>query len=296
MKSEPFKSPLRYPGGKANLADYVEGFLRKNLLTGSTFVEPFVGGAGLSLSLIQRDLINNCIWIEKDPLIYSLWNCIFMETENLCRLIDETPVTLETWMRLQSNLEDDALIRYSPLENAVAGLFLNRMNFSGILHTRPIGGMDQISKYKVSCRTNKKSLIKKIERIADLKKRITVKHGDALEYLQKNKSIRTNKDIVIYVDPPYLIQGKRLYRHSFTPDDHLKLAQVMDGITRPWLVSIDNHQLIQEAYRNQKIVPIFLSYVVRKARKAEELIISNINLEQPIYSELNLAPNFAIAQ
>ena len=48
-------SPLRYPGGKAKLYDYVKNIMRQNNLIGQTYVEPFAGGAGLALKL----LINN---------------------------------------------------------------------------------------------------------------------------------------------------------------------------------------------------------------------------------------------
>ena len=279
------KSPLRYPGGKANLADYVEGFLRNNLLTGSTFVEAFAGGAGLSLALLGRDLVKKCIWIEKDPLIYSLWACILNDTQNLIASIKETPVTLETWVRLQAHLEPESWNNFTLLENAIAGLFLNRMNFSGILHTRPIGGMGQKSEYKIGCRTNKDALIQQIEAISAVKSKITLIHGDAMHHLEHGKKIRENPDVVVYVDPPYLVQGQRLYRFSFTPEQHIALAKVMDGLTRPWLVSIDNQDIIRDAYRNQKIVPIFLSYVVRQSRKAEELLVSNLVLEPPVWFE-----------
>lgn len=39
-------SPLRYPGGKAKLYNYVRDILEANDLIGETYIEPFAGGAG----------------------------------------------------------------------------------------------------------------------------------------------------------------------------------------------------------------------------------------------------------
>ena len=44
-------SPLRYPGGKAQLFPLVRDIIVANRLNGATYIEPFAGGAGLALKL-----------------------------------------------------------------------------------------------------------------------------------------------------------------------------------------------------------------------------------------------------
>ncbi|MTO65030.1 DNA adenine methylase, partial [Turicibacter sanguinis] len=56
-------SPLRYPGGKVKLYNYVRDLLKENNLLGETYIEPFAGGAGLALKLlicgdVKRIVIN----------------------------------------------------------------------------------------------------------------------------------------------------------------------------------------------------------------------------------------------
>ena len=43
-------TPLRYPGGKAKLADYVKALLKENRLLDGEYVEPYAGGAAIALA------------------------------------------------------------------------------------------------------------------------------------------------------------------------------------------------------------------------------------------------------
>lgn len=50
-----FLSPLRYPGGKAKVADFVQCLIKENALLDGTYVEPYVGGGSVALSLLFDD-------------------------------------------------------------------------------------------------------------------------------------------------------------------------------------------------------------------------------------------------
>lgn len=43
-------SPLRYPGGKAKIVDFVKQVIRDNNLLDGVYVEPYAGGAAVALS------------------------------------------------------------------------------------------------------------------------------------------------------------------------------------------------------------------------------------------------------
>ena len=53
-----FESPLRYPGGKGRLTQYVIDLIEMNGLTGGHYVEPFAGGAGVALSSLILNMCN----------------------------------------------------------------------------------------------------------------------------------------------------------------------------------------------------------------------------------------------
>ena len=40
-----YYSPLRYPGGKNKLSNFVSDIIQINDLAGGTYIEPFAGGA-----------------------------------------------------------------------------------------------------------------------------------------------------------------------------------------------------------------------------------------------------------
>jgi hypothetical protein len=50
-----YPSPLRYPGGKTKLANFLKLVMLDNDLVGAEYVEPYSGGAGVALSLLFED-------------------------------------------------------------------------------------------------------------------------------------------------------------------------------------------------------------------------------------------------
>ncbi len=278
-------SPLRYPGSKANLANYFEGFLQRNLLVGCTLYEPYAGSAALSLAMLAKGLVENVVLVERDALLFSFWKAVTSQADALCDKIDGVKVNVETWLHLQACLDEAATQKFPTLDLGFAALFLNRTNFSGVLGAKPIGGVKQASKYTIDCRFNKTRLIRQIQLIAKYKRRIRVHHDDALKFLTRNRQKIESQLSFVYFDPPYWGQGKKLYRYYYTTSQHSDLARFVDRQRFPWMVSIDNHPEIRKLYKNQKIVPIFLNYVVKQSRKVQELLISNIALPEPQYRD-----------
>lgn len=278
-------SPLRYPGGKALLTAYVSGVIEENLLTGCTFYEPYAGGAAVSLELLRLGFVADAVLVERDPLVYAFWWSVFNETDALCAAIDECPVTIETWQTLQAtrDVDDPLACAFSRLQLGVAGLFFNRTNFSGIIGAGPIGGKDQKSDYKINCRFNKQKIIRQIRVAAKFSDRIEINFGDAIKFMRDNAERLTIGFSFLYVDPPYYLQGKKLYRHSYTEQDHIALADFIRAQGYPWLLSYDDHPRIRELYADNKMQPIYLDYKVKSNRTAQELVISNLVIPPPVY-------------
>lgn len=271
-------SPLRYPGSKPNLAEYFEAFLRENLLWGTELVEPFAGSASLSLALLRRGAISKAYLVERDPLLYAFWKQIKRDPDALCRKVANVRVSLATWRRMQRFLKFDRPSEADVLDLALACVFLNRTNFSGILGAKPIGGMSQDSPYKIDCRFNRGALVAGIQAVAGVAPRLRVTFGDAVPYMRKHAEAFAQRAAVVYVDPPYYLQGRKLYRYHFRDKDHRRLAQLLDASPFKWIVSYDNHPFIRNLFRDQVVVPIWLNYVVKQSRRAEELLISNCKL------------------
>ncbi|CAJ2777656.1 putative DNA methyltransferase [Burkholderia pseudomallei] len=283
-RNEPL-SPLRYPGGKARLAAYISGVIEENYLNGCTFYEPFAGGASVSLELLRLGFISNAVLVERDPLVYAFWWCVFNITEDLCAAVEACPVTMETWAQLQATREVvyPADGRFTILQLGVAGLFYNRTNFSGILGAGPIGGEAQASRYKIDCRFNKEKIIRQIRSVARFAERIRIYCDDAITFMRTNAEEIATGFSFAYVDPPYYQQGPKLYRYHYTDTNHVDLAQFLQTQGYPWLLSYDDHPRIRELYNGNTVQPIYLDYNVKSSRTARELAISNLMIPIPVY-------------
>lgn len=126
-----FVSPLRYPGGKLKVVDYIKRLFEENDLMDGTYIEPYAGGASVALTLLFSEYASRIIINDIDRSIYAFWHSVLKDTENLCRMIIDTPVTIKQWYEqrdVQDNKEDVDL-----LELGFSTFFLNRTNRSGIL-------------------------------------------------------------------------------------------------------------------------------------------------------------------
>ena len=90
-------SPLRYPGGKNKLSKYVAKLIEYNNLINGTYVEPYAGGAAVALNLLLNGKVSNIIINDYDRSIYAFWHSVLNDTDNLCRLIENTPINLDIW-------------------------------------------------------------------------------------------------------------------------------------------------------------------------------------------------------
>lgn len=275
-------NPLRYPGAKRKLVNYIHELLLANNLQQCVFLEPYAGSAVVGLELLKRNVVKKLILVEKDIMLYSFWQCVFRMPEALCHRIENTPITIQTWHQL------DYLRKVTKLEDApiidlgFACLFFNRTNFSGILYANPIGGLEQRSKYRIDCRFNKEKLIDIIFTLASYASKVEVHHDDALEFMKRNKPSFLRDTYFAYLDPPYFAKGAQMYRCYYTVLDHINLSKfVKNNPGFDWLISYDDHPFICGLYSGSgaKYMPLYLDYTAAKERsRGRELLISNLPL------------------
>ena len=268
-------SPLRYPGGKADFLDTFEGILAASDYFGLPIVEPYAGSAAISLGLLERRAVKMATLVERDPLLYAFWTCVFEHTQRLLDRFYELPITMKTWIELRPLLKIDAPNRKNLMDLAVACLFFNRTNFSGILHGGPIGGMSQESEYTIDCRTNKSDLLARIVQIAEWGKFVEVKFGDGLGQI---KNERRRSQVIYYVDPPYVVMGVDLYRHHFSHRDHKALAAELNRARFPWVLSYDNDHVIEYLYEDCHVRSHSFLYSAKSSKRDSELVIANFDL------------------
>jgi DNA adenine methylase len=277
-------SPLRYPGGKSDFLLIAREIFTQSGFAGMPVVEPYAGSAAVSLGLLDHGLTPHVTLLERDPLVYSFWKCVFERTDDLLVRFQELPITLDTWHALQHTLKVDVPTEENLLELGLAGLFFNRANYSGILNAGPIGGKQQKSEYAISCRTNKDDIIARIISLAMLAPAVSVVFGDAVECIRENAY---RKDCFYYLDPPYFNKGESLYRHYYKLSHHKQLAGALAGAKFKWLLSYDVHHVIEFLYEDFNVRRQSFRYSARSPKRHDELLISNFQVpEQAVGEEM----------
>jgi DNA adenine methylase len=265
-------SPLRYPGSKARITDMVAGLLEKNLLVGSHIYEPFAGGSAVSLNLLANDFVRSATWVERDPLIYSFWKMVKDRPDTLIDRMMRGRVSLAAWRRLLPLREIDKPTRVNVADLGYAGLFFNRTCFSGIVGAGPIGGMTQSSPYKIDCRFNKKELASAIRGTSEILKKVEIVFGDGIEFLQK-QCLGMPAHSFVYIDPPYVANGHKLYRYFFDKAEHEQLADAVSDLRVPWLLSYDHHDLIRGLYVGEQTKFVKTYQSLQGSRFVKEILL-----------------------
>ncbi|MDO4625787.1 MAG: DNA adenine methylase [Pasteurellaceae bacterium] len=188
--------------------------------------------------------------------------------------ISNTKITIDEWHRQNTLLKQDDT---PPLNQGFATFFLNRTNRSGILKAGVIGGLNQTGSYKLDCRFNKADLIRRIERIGNVARKIHVTNFDTETWLPMIDNL-VPPNSLIYLAPPYYEQGQGLYRNFYRHQDHLNIQKRLDDIKTSWIVSYDNNSNIKEIYQKYRQKEYTLNYSANKKIKATEIVIYRDNL------------------
>lgn len=280
-----YVSPLRYPGGKLKVVDYIKRMFEVNNLEGGTYIEPYAGGASVALSLLFDKYARRVKINDIDRAIYAFWYAVLNETDALCRRIMDTPVTMETWQvqhELQKHKGDTDL-----LELGFSTFFLNRTNRSGILNGGVIGGKEQNGVYKMDARYNKEDLIERIEHIAGYADLIELTSMDAVSLIKRYKRTPAAKTLC-YLDPPYYVKGQDLYLNYYGMEDHKKIAEAISKYKGKWIVSYDAVAFIKELYGEYRQQEFYLSYSAGNSTKGKELMVYSDDLILPDAEIVNL--------
>lgn len=274
-----FNTPLRYPGGKGRLTNYVAHLIELNDLQGGGYVEPYAGGAGVAIALLLAGIVQTIHLNDVSRPIYSFWKSVLDYPDQLSRLISDTPVTMEEWNRQRHVLADPESA--SILELGFSTFFLNRTNRSGIIRGGVIGGKAQGGTWKLDARYNKKDLIGRIQRISKYRDRIQLYSLDAARFIRDTLPNIPARSLV-YLDPPYYVKGGGLYEHHYKHADHEEIAElVQETIQHSWIVSYDHHPEICTLYAERRQQTFSLHYSANTRFQGKELMIFSDALDIP---------------
>jgi DNA adenine methylase len=274
-------SPLRYPGGKAGLTPFLTDVLDLNDLRGVDYYEPYAGGAGAALGLLGDNVVNKVSINDSDYRIYAFWSTILNEPNWFAERIMAAQLNLAEWHHCREICLDPT---NRPLrEVGFASFYLNRCNRSGVINAGPIGGYEQQGEWRLGVRFTKSVLAERVFQISRFRDRIFVSNLDAIAFLKRvlpRGKPRTRT--FVYLDPPYVINGQRLYQNAYQKKGHASIANHMcRQKLLPWVMSYDNSEVVACLYSSEQIALMPIHYSLQDKRSANELVIAPHRLRLP---------------
>lgn len=273
-----FNTPLRYPGGKGRLSNFVREIIDLNGLRGGEYVELYAGGAGIAMTLLLNNVVARVHINDLNRSIYVFWNAVLHNCDALCNRIIDTEVTIEEWHKqraVQINIESTSF------DLAFSTFFLNRTNRSGIIGAGVIGGKGQAGDWKLDARFNKIDLVARIKKIAAMADRISLYRCDAADFIRHELPNISNRALV-YLDPPYYAKGKELYQNHYQHADHAEIAILAATMKQKWLVTYDDVEHIKNLYAKFPQRNFGLQYSVNGRYCGTEVLITKSDLVLPV--------------
>lgn len=267
-------TPFRYPGGKAFLSDALEERIRQTRAQIDTYAEAYAGGAGAAIELLARGAVQRIVLNDFDRRVFAAWWAILHHTEQFIERIRSTPVTLDSWWACRALVEENDADA-DRFELGFATYFLNRTNRSGvIIGAGPIGGYNQTGKWLIDARWYAETMTKRVRWLGERRDQIELHNLDGLQFL-RGYNIDRAQSTFFFIDPPYVVAGKKLYFDAMSDLKHRDLAHFLTApeAVPHWLVTYDDCQLITDAYQAASIERLAVKYSLHRKRTEYEVCV-----------------------
>src|SRR6266478_6980144 len=239
VASVPQRSPFRYPGGKTWLIPYIREWLQAKHKRPSRLIEPFAGGAIISLTVAFERLAKHVVFAELDSNVAAVWRVVLNgRADWLAKQILNFDLSPDAVARVLNRSSDDVR------EKAFHTILRNRVQRGGIM----ADGAGLIKEGEngrgLKSRWYPETLARRIREINRLKDRLTFVEGDGFKLIEEHKA---DRDVAFYIDPPYTLAARRLY--TAWQIDHRKLFSLMSECKGDVLMSYDNTEEVAELAR-----------------------------------------------
>jgi len=228
----PQRSLFRYPGGKTWLIPILRKWL--DAYKPKMLLERFAGGGIVSLTAVAEDLVEKAVMVEIDDDIAAVWKAVLNgHADLLAQRITHFVFNYENVKKLIAAPPQDCH------EKAFRTIIRNRAARGGIL----ADGAGLTKKGEngkgISSRWYPATLVKRINNIKSSRSKIDFIEGDAFPVIEAHLR---EKDTALFLDPPYVVSGRRLYR--FSEIDHMKLFALASRHQGPCLLTYEDHKVI----------------------------------------------------
>ena len=286
VASVPQRSPLRYPGGKTWLIPHIRAWLGAMDPRPRLLIEPFAGGAIVSLTAVMEDLVEQCLLAELDHDVAAFWRAALDHGPDLCARIARFQPTRQA-VEAIAQAEPD-----HPLERGFRTLVLNRTRRGGILAPGASLSRAGESGKGVASRWYPQTLMSRLRQISAYADRIDFRETDGMRLLEEHAA---TPGTVVFADPPYTAGGKRagqrLYIHHRI--DHPRLFQLLADSRADFMLTYDHAPKIAELVRRHNFHAVQVTMKNTHHARLPELVVTRrpqnrfgSSLEQGFLSDL----------
>lgn len=257
----PVKPVAPYIGGKIRLAKQIID--RINKFPHEGYAEPFVGMGGVFLRRNKRpkyEIIND---ISSD--VVNLFRILRLHYLPFMDMLKYQITSRDEWNKLLA-LEPNSL---TDLQRAARFLYLQKVAFGGKVTERHFG--------MPTARTGRFDITKLGALLEDVHERLA---GVTIEKMNWQQFILRYDRVgmLFYLDPPYFGCEDDYGKDVFAPKQFEVMANLLSNIKGRFILSINDHEYIREAFKAFTIEPVEVAYSlgqIDKGKKFRELIISN---------------------
>lgn len=269
VASVPQRSPLRYPGGKTWLVPHIREWLQHS--KPEILIEPFAGGAIVSLTGVMEELVPKAIMIEIDRDVAAFWRSAFESGATLAEWISQFQPTRKSLERIQSKTPSTVA------EHGFRTLVLNRTRRGGILAPGASFSRTGENGKGIASRWYPETLAERLAAIQEYADRITFLEGDGLKALPVLLH-GWGRKAAVFLDPPYTAKGgkragSRLYSHSNI--DHAGLFSIMADHDASFLMTYDAAPEIVDLVKHHNFDAVCLSMKNTHHNQMPEMVITS---------------------
>ena len=265
VKGQPF---LKWAGGKTQLLDEL---LKRVPQDFNTYYEPFIGGGALYFAISPSKAVIADI---NDDLI-NVYNVVRDNPEELLEALSKYKNDKDFYYEVRSQDQNTL----SPIDRAARLIYLNRTCFNGLYRVNKSG------QFNVPFASYKNPNIVQTERIMTASN--TLNDTQVFNASFEEVLMGAKKGDFIYLDPPYYPKDvysdfKRYNKEQFYKEDHQKLANLYDELTRRGcyvMLSNSDTEYTRELYKKWCIDTVYAKRMINSdaAKRGEitEIIVTN---------------------
>lgn len=223
--------PVRYPGAKWRLADWIMATFPPHL----KYIEPYCGGASV---LFQKPPAYIEVINDLDQEVVNFFEVLRNRADELVRAVELTPFARQEYLQSFEPAED-------LLERARRFYVRSRQAFGG--QGKQTGWRTQQNMNRGKRLIDEWNEVDHLWAAANRLKQVHIECDEALKVIRRYDDEKT----LFYVDPPYVgtSRNRIFYNHAMTDDQHRELAALLHQVDGMVVLSGYPSELYDELYQ-----------------------------------------------